>query len=212
MLLIRDIAMNKVLLSLTLCGVVLPVHLEAVSVFSDNFNSENGGSTSLNYSSFANFTISDGSVDLISAANLSGFAPANGLYVDLDGSTGNAGVMTSVGISLIAGDYILSFDLAGSRRTVNQDTVQVSVETGFASATYVRDPLDAFTTESLSFSLAAPATINLVFSNSGGDNVGALLDNINLEFVPAAVPDASASAALLTLALSGLHFVARRRK
>ena len=86
----------------------------------------------------------------------------------------------------------------------------MSVHAGFASATFIRNPLDAFTTESLSFSVAGPATINLVFSNGGGDNVGALLDNINLELVPEAVPELAATAGLLALAF-GCFTVAGRR-
>ncbi len=63
-------------------------------LFQDDFNSENGGSGALNYNSFANWDVTDGTVDLI-GTNFYDFHPGNGLYVDLDGSTSNAGVLTT---------------------------------------------------------------------------------------------------------------------
>ncbi len=48
----------------------------------------------LNYAGFANWDVLDGFVDLIG----NGFfdlLPGNGLYVDLDGSTGDAGKLIS---------------------------------------------------------------------------------------------------------------------
>ena len=50
-------------------------------IFSDNFNAENGGTGVLNYNSFNNWTVTDGTVDLIGNGFFD-FYPGNGLYVD----------------------------------------------------------------------------------------------------------------------------------
>lgn len=52
------------------------------------------------------------------------------------------------------------------------------------------------------FDVTSDATINLVFANLGGDNLGALLDNVVLERLDQpGVPDGGASALLLGMSL-----------
>jgi hypothetical protein len=63
-------------------------------LISDDFNSENNGSGMINYQSFKNWIVKDGSVDLIG----NGFydmpgGGGNGLYVDLDGTTSDVGIL-----------------------------------------------------------------------------------------------------------------------
>ena len=48
----------------------------------------------LNYTGFANWTVYSGTVDLIGNGSYD-FLPGDGLYVDLDGSTSDAGVLTT---------------------------------------------------------------------------------------------------------------------
>ena len=88
----------------------------ATVIFSDDFNAENGGVGALNYTGFANWGVSGvgETVDLIGNGFFD-FYPGNGLYVDLDGSTGNAGVLTTNSF-FGPGSYVLSFNLAGSTR------------------------------------------------------------------------------------------------
>ena len=77
--------------------------VDAAVIFSDNFDGENGGVGALNYAGFANFTVSNGSVDLIGNGYFD-YLPGNGLYIDLDGSTSDAGVLTeSPALALAAG-------------------------------------------------------------------------------------------------------------
>lgn len=59
----------------------------AAPIFADTFESETPG---LNYNSFISWRVSDGTVDVI-GDNFYDFLPGNGLHVDLDGSTANAG-------------------------------------------------------------------------------------------------------------------------
>ena len=142
---------------------------QAAPIFSDNFNGENGGVGALNYAGFSNFAISGGTVDLIGNGYFD-FFPGNGLYVDLDGSTAHAGLMSADPLSLGAGDYTLSFDLAGSQRgDTNVVTVNVfSSRTGHATNTHTR--LQRSFSVDQTFSLSGPIA-QFSFRNAGGDNV-----------------------------------------
>src|SRR5687768_14579929 len=75
----------------------------AIVVFSDGFQTE-PNATILNYNSFDNWTVSNGTVDLLAAGYFGLVTPT--ITVDLDGSTSNAGIMTSTAQSLIAGNYV----------------------------------------------------------------------------------------------------------
>jgi hypothetical protein len=191
-------------------AIALASQASAVVIFSDNFNGENGGNGVLNYAGFANWTISDGTVDLIGLGFID-LIPGNGLYVDLDGSTGNAGVMTSIGIAVTPGDYVLTFLLAGSQRG---DTNQVGVNIpGFTSDAYTLASNAPFALRTLPFTVGSATTINLVFANSGGDNLGALLDNVQLERRDVAgVPDGGLTAILLGMGMIALGWGRRMIK
>jgi hypothetical protein len=154
---------------------VLGLAITPASAFFDTFNSENGGVGVLNYNSFANWAVSEGTVDLIGNGFFD-FLPGNGLFVDLDGSTSNSGLMSSN--SLASSTYYLSFDLAGSQRGSTEtvtvkigsdiiDVITISSNVGFTNYTY-----SGFGNGALSF------------LNSSNDNIGALLDNVNFNAVP----------------------------
>ena len=75
-------------------------------------------SPSLDYTTFINWTVSDGSVDLI-GPGMFDLLPGNGLYVDLAGSSApNYGRMTSrIPVTLTSGHaYRLTVQLAGNQR------------------------------------------------------------------------------------------------
>jgi hypothetical protein len=165
-------------------------------IFSDNFDGENGGTGALNYSGFANWTVSDGTVDLI-GNGLFDFLPGNGLYIDLDGSTSNAGTITAT-FALAPGDYVLSFDLAGNQRNNAAESVAVLVETAIFSETFSLSKSDPFTTFTRLFSVDSAMTVSLSFGGAGGDNIGMLLDNVSVASVPE-----PATLALLGLCLLG---------
>jgi len=160
----------------------------AAILFEDNFDSYNGGSEALNFTDFGGtWSVMAGTVDLIGNGGTYDFLPGNGLYIDLDGSTANAGIMGHLE-SLAAGDYTLSFDLAGNQRNGSAEltTANVAILLGGGTAANTSISLGqnaGFTTYSLDFSISDlydPSMVLISFGAAGGDNIGMLLDNVVL--------------------------------
>jgi hypothetical protein len=192
------------LLALTLVG-----QSNATTIFSDDFNSENGGIGVFNYNFFANWSVSGGTVDLIGSPGFFDFFPQNGLYVDLDGTSFQTGTLTSIGIPVAPGNYMLSFLLAGSQRG-DVNTVQVNVSGGLASSTYTLASNVPLTLQTMPFTVLAPTTINLSFHNEGiSNNIGLILDNVTLNQV-SGVPDSGSTIAFLGIAMIGLGLIGRK--
>lgn len=172
----------------------------AVTLLSDNFNSENGGVGVLNYTGFANWSVSAGTVDLIGNGFFD-FYPGNGLYVDLDGSSIDAGVLSS-NLSFGPGTYTLRFDLGGSQRG---DTNAITVSLGDYTELFTRLSADPLATVTRTFTTSVAGSLE--FSNAGGDNVGAILDNVS---VATAVPEPGSLALLAGMGVT-IGCVLRRR-
>jgi hypothetical protein len=179
---------------------------QATTIFSDNFNAENGGSGVLNYNSFAQWNVNPGTVDLIGNGFFD-FQPGNGLYVDLDGSTNNAGLMTSNAFTLVAGQaYQFSFRLAGNLRGAGNESVAINIAIGHLTDNIIIGQNATFSTFTYNFTaLVTDTNARITFQNAGGDNQGALLDDVNLVTV---IPTPMAAG----MALVGLGLVARRRR
>src|SRR5216683_2564531 len=96
-----------------------------VILLADNFDAETHG---LNHTTFANWTVTAGSVDVLGPHFFDLF-PGHGEYVDLDGSTRNqnpAGQLSSK-LDFAAGKYAVSFLLGGNQRTTASKTTIVSL-------------------------------------------------------------------------------------
>ena len=209
--------MRTILKALTLTGLcslgalALPAQAGVV-LFQDNFDSDSV-SASLNFNSFTNWTVSNGTVDYIRAPNGWGIDCVAGC-VDIDGSTGNSGVMTSrTSFNLLATNtYKLSIDISGNQRTQSLENVRIGLLdlvsfdfTDIAAG-------DIFTTYSGLFTNIA-GLASIFIDTTSNDNIGAILDNVVLECVscqPASVPEPG-MLGLMGLGLLGMG-VARKRK
>ncbi|MEJ2430399.1 MAG: PEP-CTERM sorting domain-containing protein [Deltaproteobacteria bacterium] len=186
---------------------LMPATGMASMVFQDNFDSENGGVGVTNYTGFANWTVTDGTVDLIGNGFFD-FLPGNGLYVDMDGSTGNAGIMTTEFV-LDPGVYLLSFELAGNHRNTSPEEVIVQVALGsLINKTYSLNRDDPFTLFDESFTVSSAMTVALSFEGVGGDNIGMLLDDVIVQ-TTASAPEPST---MLLIATGLVGLVGFRRK
>jgi hypothetical protein len=150
----------------------------ATVVFSDDFEGENNQVGVYNWTSFANWNVLDGCVDL----HGNGFhdvQPGKGLYVDLDGSCDAGGTLeTKSTFTLEAGNYVLEFWMAGNQRISDTDTVNVTV--GSYQEQFVLQHNDKFALRTRNFSVPAQTTVRIRFQNLGGDGRGALLDLVRL--------------------------------
>jgi hypothetical protein len=226
------------LIAAALAAALLAAPAHAAIVFSDNFDAENGGASALNYASFANWTVSGGTVDLIAHPGLACRGGA-GSCVDLDGSTGDAGVLTLNGmISFDAGDEVdIRFWLSGNQRGGSDE---VNIIVSLAAPTDLTDSsvlingvliplgggLDVSTFDfgdilassapyalwGVSFTAAEAGSFGLSIANLGGDNVGAVLDDVSISVTPDDPGDVPAPAALALFGLGLAAIGAARRR
>lgn len=177
----------------------------------------------------SSWTVSDGTVDLIHADGNYGIPVAitggHDGFIDLNGSSGSAGKFRT-GLNLTVGiEYLLTFDLAGNQRSNNMldDGVTplddiVNVVFGDTDQTFQIKWNDPFKTFSLNYIPKESGPAAIVFWNVNGhpsselyrktaQNIGPLLDNVNV----AAVPEPETYAMLLA-GLGILGFAAKRRK
>jgi hypothetical protein len=183
----------------------------AIKTLVDGFEAEGVTDTVLNYNSFSNWTVTDGTVDLKKTGTY-GITCNTGSYcVDLDGSTKDAGVFTSTE-EFQARAYEVSFAYSGNQRgsyingsdnSSDYFTVEFSNSQGVLLSKEV-----AYTEGWSVFSamIVLDDVANLSFSVTGGDNQGVVLDDIS---VVSAVP-VPAAAFLFAPALLG--FMGLRRK
>lgn len=172
----------------------------ATTVFEDNFDANALG---LNVVP-TGWAVTAGTVDVIGQPGYYDMLLGNGRYIDLDGSTGAAGVLSKT-LNLVAGvEYTATFQLAGNQRNAGPDVVDVIF--GGVSGSYSLAPTSGFTSYSLVFTPSTSQAYVLSFDDLGGDNQGALLDNVNVTAVPE-----PGSLALVLAGLGVVGFAARRR-
>ena len=180
----------------------------ATVILEDNFNTTT--TQSLNQTVFTNWTVTSGSVDVIGDGGPYAFLPmGNGNYIDLNGSTGQPGQLTTK-MSFAAGTYLVSFQLAGSQGGANnvdpsRHTTTISFTLGGSLQSITLNPTDPLSTYSFMFTTSGG---NLSFTDlaGGNPNVGNLLDNVSVS----AVPEPS-TWAMMVLGFLGLGFLGYRK-
>lgn len=167
--------MKKLLLASTL--LCLGAGAQAATVFSDNFDTNATGYNATP----SGWRVGYGTVDVI-GNGYDDYLPGSGAYIDLDGSTSNAGVLWRAFAATAGTHYTLNFDLAGNHR--NNSFELVAVLFGTTLATYSLPKDAGWTHYSLDFTPWASGTRYLGFAALSNDNVGMLLDNVSVTAVP----------------------------
>lgn len=148
-----------------------------ITSLTDGFETEVGVTNSvLNYGSFQNWDVSDGTVDLIKTGQYGIGCQSGSWCVDLDGSTSDAGILTTKDM-FAAGSYTLSFGISGNQRNSSNDMLTV-LAFGDYSETFTLAAGDPWMTITRTVNLASAAKLS--FSNAGGDNRGIILDNVSV--------------------------------
>src|ERR1700712_4282346 len=105
-------------------AMALSAAAHAAPVYSDNFD---GDAQGLNVG-VAGWTLTGGTVDVVPNGASFQFLPlSNGNYVDLDGSTGQAGTLTQTLTGLADGAYALTFELAGNHRDGGTEATTITL-------------------------------------------------------------------------------------
>jgi hypothetical protein len=208
----------------------------AVDAFEEGFEGETAGPTILNYEGFANWTVSEGSVDLKRSGDFGVSCRTGNYCVDLDGSTNDAGVLTlATSFAFRAGEVIdIVSWISGNQRGSAADSF--SVRLTFAEPTAVlgfqflipsgylppsdnpgvsvanisgfAQSGDPFRTYGFRFTAGEAGAATLRYAAVGGDNEGPILDDVSILITP--IPEAATWAMLI--AGFGLVGVAARRR
>ncbi len=200
---------KTIVLTLSIYFMVWSGSAIAAVIFADDFNSEHGGTGQGNYYDFANWTVSDGSVDLLGGTYYPQYT-YEGLSVDLDGSTYNAGVMTSKEIGVETGcTYLFSFNISGNMR-YGTDTVSVKVTNSDYNENFLLNYDEDWQQITRLVTITSGTTAQIIFDNAGGDNKGALLDNVSFSTTPVPIPPTVLLMGPGILGLLSLRFKKRR--
>jgi hypothetical protein len=179
----------------------------AINSLVDDFEGEGVSGTVLNYSSFNNWNVLDGTVDLKKTGTYGVTCNGSSYCVDLDGSTFDAGILESKE-SFVAGDYRVNFSFSGNQRGDGAVNATDEFTVKFvADGTVVLQETIAYTQGWTLFDklITIGSLSKLQFFVDGGDTQGVMLDDISVSKVP--VP-----AAAFLFAPAVLGFIGLRRK
>lgn len=230
--------MAKILLPL-LALAALPA--QASTVLTDDFEGE-GGNYVPNFNSFTNWTVSGGTVDLLKNGSFGLVCRTGNACVDLDGSTGNAGMLTlRDAVSFAAGDFVSGeWYLSGNQRNYGPDSVTMALV--FGSGVIANDftwiaagqpdlnigdqndvgsvgfntsiaAASPFGRFGFSFTAATDGAFRLSIGDEGADDRGAILDDVSISVVGGnGAVPEPATWAMLITGFGVVGFAARRRR
>ncbi|MCW5611393.1 MAG: PEP-CTERM sorting domain-containing protein [Rubrivivax sp.] len=192
---------------------------QAGVIFSDNFDADSAASV-LNFNGLINWTVGDGTIDYIRSGGFGiSCVGGTGGCLDMDGSTGNAGRITTRQVFDFDDgvEYTFEMMLSGNQRGGASDTVTyglISVDTGFESTLSAgplapNAPFATFGGSLLGQNFAG--NWRFFIEGAGGDNIGAILDNVVLRDNRSANVPEPATLLLSGLALLAAGVVRRRR-
>lgn len=152
-------------------------------LLAEDFDGENDRLYQLNYTGFAQWDVVAGTVDLVGTPPFDDFLPrAQGMYVDLDGTSKEAGTLRSKrSFALRPGRYRLEFKVSGTPRP-HQPPNTVIVSLGSVLTDTITMPSYAPLQRTVhTFEVRAPTRAHLSFAHLGGDDYGIFLDDIRFE-------------------------------
>lgn len=178
-------------------------------VLFENFDSENGGATALNYNGFTQFHAWK-NVDLVRTPDYG--ITGSGSVVDLDGTSGPGRLDSSSAYYFAAGDWVtLTFDASGNQRDNQVDDLTFALDFSGAVSTnhlfingYDFGPASTvnysfqwqellngttgYAQRSISFLANNSSSVGIRFETQSHDNVGPIIDNVKLS-IGSAVPE-----------------------
>jgi hypothetical protein len=178
---------------------------KADPIFNDDFEGVTSGGTILNWDGGASWDVMTGTVDLVKSGDYGiTCAGGTGYCVDMDGSTRAAGDMVSLNVGpLAAGTYEFTYSLSGNQRQLGfADSVVAAIEFGVMSWAHTLSYTSGWQTFTQQFTLESVADpVYIRFAATGSDNIGMVLDNVQLKAL--AVPE-PATLSLMLLGFAGL--------
>lgn len=180
--------LKSLAIAASLAGALIASPAQAGIIFSDNFDADNA-SSALNFNSLINWTVGDGTIDYIRSGGFGiSCVGGTGGCLDLDGSTGNAGRITTRQVFDFDDgvQYVFELALSGNQRGGASDSVNfglINEDTGFVSF-LTAGPL----APNAPFATFGGSLMGQDFSGNwrffiegvGGDNVDAILDDVVL--------------------------------